>query len=198
MHELAEAIHEARIGLSISLTRLAEMAGVSRSKLWRIEKGLAGKLDLIETARLCQVLGLDLAVRTFPTAAAIRDVGHVRLMDRFAAATPRIAWRREHAIPIQGDLRAWDLFAVVDGVTVAVTAETRLRDEQALLRREHAKMRDGGVERLILLIADTRANRTTLTAIRQSLRADFPLDTRQVLSALRSGRPPGSNGLVVL
>lgn len=196
--ELADALLEARAGLGVSLTSLAEMVGVSRSKLWRIERGLARRLDLVETARLCQVFGLDLAVRTFPTGAPIRDVGHVRLMDRYVRATPRIAWQREHAIGIPGDLRAWDLFAIVDGASVGVTAETRFRDEQALLRREHAKVRDGRVDRLILLIADTRANRATFHAIGESLRPDFPLNTRQVLSALRVGRDPGGNGLVLL
>jgi transcriptional regulator with XRE-family HTH domain len=198
VRELADAIREARIGLGLSFTRLSILVGISRSRLWRIESAKARTIDLVELSSICQVLGLDLSIRTFPTGAPVRDVGHIRLIDRLVAATPSVTWHREHPIPISGDLRAWDLFARVDGASVGVTAETRLRDEQALLRREHGKVRDGGVQRLILLIADTRANRSTLKAIRESLRTDFPLDARQVLSALRAGRDPGANGILVL
>ena len=198
VRELADAVREARIGLGVSLTRLAELVGFSRSKLWRIENGLTRKLDLVEAAQLCQVLGLDLSVRTFPTGAPIRDAGHVRLIDRFARATPSMAWTREHPIPISGDLRAWDLFGRLDGHNIGVAAETKFRDEQALIRREHAKMRDAGVDRLILLIADTKANRATLREIRESLRAEFPLDGRQILTALNAGRDPGDSGIVLM
>lgn len=198
VRELAEAIREARVGVGVSLTRLAQMVGLSRSKLWRIENGHTAKVDLVEAAQLCQVLGLELSLKTFPSGAPIRDAGHVRLIDRFVAATPVIAWTREHPIPIPGDLRAWDLFGRVEGRAVGVTAETKLRDEQALLRREHAKMRDAEVDRLILLVADTRSNRATLREIHMSLRADFPLDGRDVMAALRAGRDPAANGIVVL
>lgn len=198
IREFAEMVREARIGLGLSLTRLGELVGISRSRLWRLENGKTKKLDLIQASCLCQVLGLDLSVRAFPTGAPIRDAGHVRVEDRMAAETPNIPWSREHPIPIPGDLRAWDMFARVEGVGVGVAAETKFRDEQSLLRREHAKMRDSGVDRLILLISDTHANRALLRDIRESLRADFPLDTREVLTALRAGRDPGANGIVVL
>jgi hypothetical protein len=81
---------------------------------------------------------------------------------------------------------------------VAVEAETPLRDVQALDRRLALKQRDGGIECLILLVADTRWNRELLGVHREDLRSRFPLDTRQVLLALRTGRAPGAGGIVVL
>jgi hypothetical protein len=59
-------------------------------------------------------------------------------------------------------------------------------------------MRDSGVDRLILLVWATRANRATLREIRESLRAEMPLDSRQILAALRAGRDPGQDGILLL
>jgi transcriptional regulator with XRE-family HTH domain len=198
IRELADALREARIGLGLSLSRLSELAGVSRSKLWRLENARVERLDLVGAARLCQVLGLDLSLKTFPTGAPIRDAGHVRVMDRLAGETPNVHWSREYTVPIAGDLRAWDMFARVENVSIGVTAETKFRDEQGLLRRERAKLRDSGVDRWILLLSDTRANRSVLNEIRESLREEFPLGGRGVLNALRAGRDPGANGIVLL
>jgi hypothetical protein len=86
----------------------------------------------------------------------------------------------------------------VDGAVIGVAAETRLRDWQALLRREHAKMRDSDVDLLILLLLGSHANRATLRATREAMRTDLPLDSRQMLAALREGRSPGASGIILL
>jgi hypothetical protein len=51
---------------------------------------------------------------------------------------------------------------------------------------------------VILLVADTRANRHAHTTLRAGLRDFLPLDTRQVLGALGEGRDPGAGGIVIL
>ncbi|HEY7591296.1 MAG TPA: hypothetical protein VH723_09900 [Candidatus Limnocylindrales bacterium] len=73
-------------------------------------------------------------------------------------------------------------------------AETAITDGQALERKLALKIRDGGFDHLILLVADTRRNRAAIPA----LRVPFPLRTRQVLAALREGRDPGASGIVML
>jgi hypothetical protein len=101
-------------------------------------------------------------------------------------------------VPIPGDLRAWDAQLRIDGAIVGIEAEMRLSDLQALDRRIALKCRDSGISIVILLVADTRANRRILSEQRETLRASFPLDTRAVMSALRSGRAPAASGIVVL
>ena len=98
----------------------------------------------------------------------------------------------------RGDLRAWDVLLSVDGMEYGVIAETRIRDLQALLRREHRKQFDGAVDRLILLVAETRHNRETLASARSLIQEAFPLRTRAVMAALRTGRAPAGNGIVLL
>jgi hypothetical protein len=78
-----------------------------------------------------------------------------------------------------------------------VEAETRLHDLQALERRVRIKQRDLGVRRVILLVADTRRNRSVLAA-HPELIERFSINTRACLAALRSGRDPGGDAIVLL
>lgn len=198
MRELAEAARESRLANGTTLAVVSEALGISMSKLWRWEQGIPPFPDIVEAARLCQIVGLDLTMKTYPSGVRLRDKPQLTLVDEFRLETPHIAWDAEAALPAYGDQRAWDLLGRVGDILIGVAAETRLRDIQALLRREHAKMRDSGVDRLILLVWATRANRATLREVRDSLRADLPLDTRQVMAALRAGRDPGASGIVLL
>jgi hypothetical protein len=79
---------------------------------------------------------------------------------------------------------------------MGVAAETHLRDEQELLRREQLKARDSGVGRILLVLADTAHNRRAVRESWPGLRSVLPLEGRAVLAALRRGRDPGRNGLL--
>lgn len=198
IRELAEATREARLASGLTLDTVSGALGISVSKLWRWEQAKPPYPDIVEAAQWSQIVGLDLTMRTFASGARVRDKPQLKLMDRFRGETPLIVWEGEAMVPIYGDQRAWDLLGRVGEVMIGVAAETRLRDTQALIRREHAKMRDSNVDRLILLVAGTRSNRETLRDVRESLRVDLPLDTRAIMSALRAGRDPGASGIVLL
>ena len=81
---------------------------------------------------------------------------------------------------------------------IPVDAETRLHDVQALSRRVALKRRDAGVDALILLVADTRHNRSALRLARADLAADFPLSGAAILEALGAGQRPAASGILVL
>jgi hypothetical protein len=76
-------------------------------------------------------------------------------------------------------------------------AETVLDDIQALERRLALKVRDGGVDGIILVIADTPRNRRALASAPGSFSA-FNRNARRVLSALATGRDPGGSSLILL
>jgi hypothetical protein len=96
-----------------------------------------------------------------------------------------------------GDLRSADF--VITGSTFGVLgeAETRLFDVQALERRIGAKQRDLGLERIVLLLADTAANRRTVARIPELARR-FPVSARTCLRALAEGRDPGGDAILFL
>lgn len=101
-------------------------------------------------------------------------------------------------LPRPGDLRARDAVIGASSAPTAIEAETRLGDVQAMQRRIGLKQRDGGMSRVVILIAATDANRRALATSRAALRTDYPLDTREVIAALTEGRQPPANGIVVL
>lgn len=97
-----------------------------------------------------------------------------------------------------GDLRAWDAALNNTECEIGVDAETRLRDFQVVDRRIMLKLRDSGYRRAILLLSPTRANRDALREHRQLLSANYPVTGRVALAALRAGRDPGGNAIIVV
>ena len=84
-------------------------------------------------------------------------------------------------------------------VRVAIEAETRLRDVQALQRALARKRRDDpSITAAVLLIAETRANRRIVKENAGALGADYSTPGWTILEALGSGRLPVASGLVLL
>jgi len=151
-------------------------------------------------ARLLAVVGMDLSVRAYPAGPPIRDAGHVRLIGRFRERISSGGWVWRSEVPVAGlgDLRAWDGQLVGSGLTIATEIETRLRDVQATQRRLELKRRDGTVDRLLLVVADTRTNHGAMEAAADLLSAAYPVSARAALAALAAGRDPGGDALIVL
>jgi hypothetical protein len=97
-----------------------------------------------------------------------------------------------------GDQRAWDATIRGRGFLLAVEAETRPRDLQALMRRINLKARDSGADAVVLLLTDSRANRELAQAFGQDLRTGFPVPARAALHALASGEAPDGSSVIRL
>jgi len=147
-------------------------------------------------------LGFDLSIKAYPAGDPIRDRAQLALLDRLRARLhPTLRWRTEVALPIEGDLRAWD--ADIRGSQpkpwrVRVEAETRVSDGQALERRLALKLRDDPHGHLLLLLADTRTNRRAVASLAGGLTAAFPTPSRSILRALGEGCEPPGNGIVFM
>jgi transcriptional regulator with XRE-family HTH domain len=199
LSDLGAELRNSRRSAGLSLGVVAAAGEVSPSELSRIERGLASWLDILVAARLCSIVGLDLAVRAYPGGEPLRDAAHARLTAAFRArlgAALRV--RTEVPVGDRLDQRAWDQTIIDSDGIAAVEIETRLTDAQALARRTTLKSRDSGIDRVILVLADTRANRQAAAAAEQVLRPVFPLDSSTVLTALGKGRLPSLGGIVFL
>ncbi len=154
---------------------------------------------MVRLATLFAVLGHRLSVRPYPDGSPIRDAAHARLITRFRTQLPGVfEFRTEVPLRLGQDLRAWDGEFRLGDDSVKLEAETVLHDIQAMDRRIALKMADDRVERVILLVADTKRNRRVLKEFRELLRGRYPLDTRPVLRALREGHLPSDSGIVVI
>jgi transcriptional regulator with XRE-family HTH domain len=194
-------LRDARVGHGLSQAKVARAAGVPRASISRIENGRAPNVPIRLAALLAALVGLDLAVSTYAGGRHIRDIGQVRLMARLAKRLgPDWRWNFEVPLPIPGDQRAWDAVVThrASGYRFGLEAVTRIHDLQALLRRVALKARDGGLERVVLLVTDTRTNRRGIETGLDVLGSAFPSGTRAALIALGRGDLPPEDALIVL
>jgi transcriptional regulator with XRE-family HTH domain len=191
-------VRRARVGAGLSLRAVGAATGINHGRIFRFEHGRIGELRIDDLGAICAVVGLDLSIRAFPAGDAIRDAGQARLLERFRGRLhASLGWATEVPLPIPGDLRAWDALIRGPAWRIGVEAETVLDDVQAVERRLALKARDGEVDRVILLVADTKRNRRAMVAAPAAF-GDLPLRTRTILAALRDGRDPGQSGIVIL
>ena len=198
MRELGTELRDARWTAGLSQRHVAHCAGLSQSHVSRTEHAQRIPPRLDELARQAAVLGFRLSIKLYPNGSPVRDAGQLRLVDRLRGQLPReVPTRTEVLVGGHGDLRAWDMVIDAD-LAVAVDAETRLYDIQAVQRRCETKLRDSSIDRMVLLVADTSHNRRVLREHRVALASTFPLATADVMAALRAGKAPPANGIVVM
>ena len=184
----------------MSQARASRRAGISRSQLGRLERAKLTRLTVDDLARAARAVGLKAVVKLYPDEAPVRDQGQLALLKRFEQRIQApIRIRREVALPIAGDLRAWDARITDGDATASIEGEARLHDIQAVSRRVALKQRDdprsGAV---ILLVSRTSHNRAVVAAHRDALRAQFPMDGAAILAELRRGRVPRAGGILML
>ena len=196
--DITAELRSARLAAGVSQTLVATAVGLSRSQLSRIERGMA-PLDVDVLIRAFAVVGMELSVRAYPAGEPIRDAGQLVLLARFRRAChPSIRWQTEVPMPGLGDLRAWDLVGTVGGSRIAVDAETRLRDLQALDRRLRLKSRDSGIDRLVLLVGDTRTNRAIVRTHAAWVAERFPVPGSTARRRLHDGLVPEGDALILI
>jgi transcriptional regulator with XRE-family HTH domain len=196
-------LRQARIMAGLSLSTVAAAVGISASQISRIERGFVSMASVIWLARIGAVVGLDVRVRAYPGPDAVRDAAHIRVIERLRTHIHQhVTVRLEVPLPIVGDNRAWDVWlgALVDDVGqsrgIPVEVETRIADAQAQMRRITLKLRDAGEDALLLVVADTPANRRAVSVAGNLLSGLFPVSARKALAALARGRYPGGSSII--
>jgi transcriptional regulator with XRE-family HTH domain len=197
--EIGAEFRNGRLSLGLSQTAVALAAGVSHGEVSRVERGKAPWLTIDQICRMSVVIGLDPSLRFYPGPHPLRDAAHAALLRRFASRLHEsIRWQAEVPLPQPGDQRAWD--GVTAGVDwrFGVEAEMRLVDAQAVCRRIRLKERDGGVDGVVLLLADTYRNRQAVRAGSATLDPAFPTPGRDIIAALQAGQRPAGSGIVLI
>lgn len=195
--DLGRDLHAARVSRGLSQASVASAAGLIQAQVSRIERSVYPSVTVDALARLAAAVGLELSLRLYPGGQPLRDKAHIALLDQFRRALgPDWTWAAEVPLPIPGDKRAWDRLATRPGVAIGVEGETRPTDMQELGRRLALKKRDGGVDRMILVLADTEWCRRIVRL--NDLEDAFPVPGRIALKALAAGRDPGGDAIVLI
>lgn len=190
----------ARRSAGLSIAAAARRAGISPSRLGRIERAQVRSPGLESLCRAAQAVGLKPSFRLFPTGEPVIDSPQLGVLGRLERVLGRpLAMAREVGLPIPGDLRAWDA-RISDGhASASIDAEARLDDLQAVARRIGLKARDDPQAGPVVLVLNRTAhNRRALAEHREALRAQFPLDGAAILRELRAGRIPPVGGIVLI
>jgi transcriptional regulator with XRE-family HTH domain len=198
IRRIGAELRDARCGAGLSRRAVAAAVGISHTHLGRIERGDVTGVSLVMLVQIAAVVGLDLPARTFPGPDPLRDAGQIALIERLRGRLgPGLRLRIEVPLP-SPSLRAWD--GVIDSRRGSrpVEAETGVTDLQDLDRRLHLKMRDGNLDGVILLVADTRRNRAALRSAPPSWRESFPVGGGRALRDLAEGKLPAGSALIVL
>jgi transcriptional regulator with XRE-family HTH domain len=197
---VGKELRQTRIALGLSQRFVASAAGASASQLGRLERGEGRKPSLGLVCRAARVLGLEASLKLYASGVPVRDAAHLALLGRFEAMLGApLRMRREVALPIAGDPRAWDAVVVGAGAPGFAEGESRLGDMQASVRRIELKLRDDGRGSVVILVvARTRHNLSVLREHRESLRTQLPLDGAAIARALRAGHIPSASGIIVL
>jgi len=197
---LADDLREARLAAGLSQLEIARALGLSNSQIGRIERAEQDRIAVEDVAAFAAAVGLRLSVNLYPVGGRLRDARQLQMIERYQRLTVEGGWRIGLEVPIgtPGDLRAFDLLLTRGPIVIAHEFVSRLRDVQAQIRPLLLKQRDAGIERLVLVVAASHGNRQAVAEAGTVLRESFPLGTKAVLAAIRAGRDPGANGLVLV
>ena len=194
-------VRNARLSLGLSQRALGQRVRMPASKLSRMERAKLPSLTLNDASIVASAVGLDLSVKTYPGGTPIRDTANARRLQVLLKHVGRpLRSRTEVALPDRDglpDQRSWDATISDHDDEMGVEVEIKLYDAQAQTRRIHLKWRDSRLARLLVVVADTKANRRVLREFEEYF-ADLPrLNTKLVLAQLQEGVLPPS-GLLVL
>jgi transcriptional regulator with XRE-family HTH domain len=197
--ELVRELRTARMMAGLSQAAVARAIGRSRELVADWEKGRwsPGVLDLV---RWGAVLGLEVPIRGYPSGSPLRDAGQLRALRR---TRERIGdtWRWRTEVPVSTnpiELRAVDAVISRGSAAIGLEVITRLVDAQAQVRRALLKQEAARLDRMVLVLTDTRHNRAALAGAGPTLEPAFPLAPRDVLPPLRAGRVPPANGRILV
>jgi transcriptional regulator with XRE-family HTH domain len=199
LDELAGDLRAARIAAGLSQAAVARQLECSRQLVTLWERGEVLPYP-VQLARWAAVLGLEVSLRAFVAGSPLRDAGQLRLIAR---ARPVIghAWTWQTEVPVSRDprdRRAFDAVLTGPAGRIGLEAITRLTDAQAQVRAVTLKQGVASLDRMVLVLADTRHNRAAVAEAAPTLKAAFSASTREVLGTMRAGRLPPANGIVLV
>lgn len=197
--EAARELRQARLSAGLTLRQVASVIGVGRTTVLRCEQGLFPGPHPALLARHAAAVGLRARIKLYPGDGALRDAGQVALIRRFRERIGGVGrWAVEVPMPIPGDQRAVDAVLTLANGRIGLEFVIRLADCQAQLREAHLKQRDAGLERMLMVVKATHANRRALREAAPAIGESFPGTTRRLLMALAAGELPSTNGVILL
>lgn len=181
--------------------QLAARAGISQGWVSAAEAG-DPDVALEVRCRLTAACGYELGWRLFPVASVpLRDSGQLEIAQAIIVAL-HASWQPRMEAPVgPGDARAVDLLVTRSDELAAIEIERTLVDVQAQVRsvqlkRNEIVKREERPVRLVLALPETRAVRERIAFFGELLDRQFPVPSRRIWRALRTGEPIEGDGIL--
>jgi transcriptional regulator with XRE-family HTH domain len=190
----------ARVTLGMSRQQVADRARVSWSTVVRVELG-DPHVGVETMCAVAEAVGLDVVLRVYPgRPPGLRDTGQLALAEQLVAQV-NPAWQPQLELPIGPHGESIDLAFFGADEIIDSEVERMAADHQGQYRRADQKRQALAAQhrrpvRLVLVVEDTRRNRAALGPHMALIRTMLPAGSREVLAALRAGRPLGRDGLL--
>jgi transcriptional regulator with XRE-family HTH domain len=199
LSNIGAELRTAREQAGLSQAAVAATLGWRREKISRIENARLRTAALHDLMANSAALGLTMRTKVYPDGPPLRDIAQLSVSQRLLRRISN-TWRVRMEVPLMlpGDRRAFDLWLSADGISIAVEVFTKVRDVQAQIRGAHLKWRDSNAARLIVVVAESHANRAVLRSVEDLIGLDYPISARVALSALEDGRDSGGNAIVIV
>lgn len=200
MRRIGEELQLARAEAGLTHRDLARRAGVATSTVLRLQGG-DPDVQVNTLMAVGAAAGIDIALKAYPgRGVALRDSGQLHVA-RMLSGLALDRWRPAIEVPAGPNGRSADLVFFGPDEVIHLEIERFAVDLQAqyraaLAKREHLASAEARPVRLVLCIADTPRNREAMRPHRELIARQLPAGSRAVLSALRSGRPLGSDGVL--
>ncbi len=190
----------ARVTLAMTAAEVSRRAGVSASTEARVERG-DPNVSITTVCAVAEAVGLDVVLQTYPNRTpSLRDTGQLVHAHNLCSQAHAV-WQPNVELLIGRHGEAIDLVLFGPMEIWAVEIERMATDFQRQVRRADRKrealaaMHQRPV-RLVLVVEDTRRNRSALEPHLPLIRTTLPAGSREVLGALRGGQALGRDGLL--
>lgn len=190
----------ARLERGWSRREVSRVAGVSSDTPRRIEGGdPAVQLDTL--CAVGEAVGIDVVVHTYPgREPPLRDSRQIEIVELLCRMA-NDAWQPRVELPAGEHGEAVDIGFMGAAEILATEVDRLLLEFQNRYRRNDQKRqwlaaRHQRPVRLVMVLEDTARNRAAVAAHAAFIAKVLPAGTREILSALRSGRPLGQDGLL--
>jgi transcriptional regulator with XRE-family HTH domain len=194
-----EELRRARRAAGLTLQEVADVIRAGRSTVLRVERAQDPGVHVGLLARHAAAVGMRLRISAFPEGSPLHDAGQLELIRRFRLRIGAVGrWEIEVPLPIPGDRRAIDAVLTLPAGRVGLEFVTRMTDAQAQIRSATLKRRDASLDRMVLVVQATTANRRALRAMLPAVEEALPVATRTILHDLERGRMPAYDGIVLL
>ena len=192
LSNIGAELRTAREQAGLSQRAVAVSLGWRREKISRIENARLRTAALHDLMAQSAALGLTMRVKVYPDGPPLRDIAQLSVSQRLLSRISN-TWRVRMEVPLTlpGDRRAFDLWLAADRITIAIEVFTKVRDVQAQIRAAHLKWRDSDATRLIVVVAESHANRTALRAAADLVASDFPISPTGSSGRARRWARPG-------